>query len=270
MAGHHLGQRHMAGFGLGHGLLEGGRLADPQSHPQAQADQDGAGQERQAPTPGLKILGGQQQAQQQEQAVGGDEPHRRAQLGEHAEPGAPAGRRVLHRQQGRPAPLAAQSEPLAEPEHAQQRRRHPPDHGVGRQKGDQEGRHPHHHQRGHQRGLAPDPVAEMAKERRADRPGEEGHGEGRIALQQLGRVRRLGEEQLREHQRGGGRVDVEVVELHRRADQAGGQHPAGRGAWRGGFGCGHARPSGAPRLRLLCRCGQAAWRPGGFAVRAKG
>ena len=61
--------------------------------------------------------------QQQEQAVGEDKAERRPELREHAEPGAPAVRRVLGRQQRRAAPFAAEPDALAEAQQAQQPRR---------------------------------------------------------------------------------------------------------------------------------------------------
>jgi hypothetical protein len=221
-----LAQRHGRRRLVGDGGGEVGGLGQLQPHPQPHPDQGRAAQERQAPAPGLELVRRQDQAQDQEQAVGGDEADRRAQLREHAEPRAPARRRVLDRQQGRPAPLAAQAEALAEPQQAQQGRGQPAGRGVGGQEGDGQGRAAHQQQRGHQGRLAPHPVAEVAEGHRAERPGQEGHaqaGEGGHLLQ-AGRLGR--EEQLAEHQRGGGGVDVEVVELHRRAHQAGGQHAA--------------------------------------------
>jgi hypothetical protein len=58
-------------------------------------------------------------------------PTGRAKLREHAEAGAPAGRRVLHRQQGGAAPFAAKAEALTEAQDTEQEGRDPAGHGVG-------------------------------------------------------------------------------------------------------------------------------------------
>src|SRR3546814_5945088 len=77
--------------------------------------------EGQPPSPVTELLGRERQAKQQEQAVGRDEAHRRSKLRKHAEAGAPAGRRILHRQKRSPAPFPAQAQALAEAQDAQQR-----------------------------------------------------------------------------------------------------------------------------------------------------
>ena len=166
-------------------------------------------------------LGRQPEAEQQEQPVGGDEARRRAHLRRAAVARAPARRRILDREQRRPAPFAAQPEALAEAQHAQSERRPPARLRIGRQERDQRRRQPHRQQAGDQRRLAPDPVAEMPEDRRAHRPREERdrqRGEARQSAATPGAS--LGEEQLAEHQARRGRVDVEVVELDRRADEA--------------------------------------------------
>ena len=70
-----------------------------------------------------ELLVGQPARQQQEDAAGEEEADRRAELREHAVPGALARRRVLDRQQHRAAPLAAEAEALAEPAQREQQRR---------------------------------------------------------------------------------------------------------------------------------------------------
>ena len=96
---------------------------------------------------------------------------------------------------------------------------------VARQHADQGGREAHHQHRGDQRRLAPDPVAEMAEQHRADGPREEGDAEGQEGVERLRVRRRFREERLPDHQRGGGAVDVEIVEFDRRADEAGEHDP---------------------------------------------
>ena len=64
----------------------------------------------------------------------------------------------------------------------------------------------------------------MAEQRGADRPRDERDGERRQRGQRRGGRIGLREEQRREDEHGRGRVDVEVEELDRGADQAGEQH----------------------------------------------
>ena len=109
------------------------------------------------------------------------------------------------------------------------------------------------------RRLAPDPVAEMAEQERADRPGEEGDAEGQIGVECLGLRRRFGEEHIAEHQRRGRAEDVEIVEFDRRADQAR-QHDladAGAPRVRARRSLDRRQSSGPPPMKpapaLLCR-----------------
>jgi hypothetical protein len=91
---------------------------------------------------------------------------------------------------------------------------------IGRHQPDAEGRHPHDEQRQDQHGLAPDPVAEVTEDDPAERPGGEPDpvgGQGQEGAR--GRVG-LGEEELVEHQGGGGPVEEEVVPLDGGADEA--------------------------------------------------
>ena len=209
---------------------EGRGFEDGEPHPQADADQQDRAGKRQAPAPVEEFAIVEPQPERQEQAIGGDETDRRTQLREHAITAAPAGRGVLHRQQRRAAPFAAQAKALAEAEQAQDCRRGDADGGIGGQEGDGEGGAAHQQQRSDERGFAAQPVAIMAEHQRTDWSGDEGDGEAGEAEQQLqiGIVGR--EEQRPEHQRRGGGVDVEIIEFHRRADEAGGEDAAG-GGW---------------------------------------
>src|SRR3546814_10675330 len=104
------------------GFGEVRRLADLEPHPQPQPDKHRRQQEWNAPAPCGEIGTAQPQAEQQEQAVRGDEADRRAKLRKHAEARFPPGRRILDREQRRPAPLAAEAEPLSEAQYAQDRK----------------------------------------------------------------------------------------------------------------------------------------------------
>ena len=198
-----------------------------EAHIQADHHQRGAEQERNAPAPGAELFVVQAHGQGQEQAVGRQKADRRAELREHAEPGALALGRILGRQQCRAAPFAAQPQALAEAQHTQQDRRPGPDAVVTRQHADQRGAHAHQQQGGDQGRFAPDAVAEVAEQRRAQWAGEEGDAEGEERRQHLRGAGGLREEHRADHQRGGGGVDVEVVELDGGADEARGGHAGG-------------------------------------------
>ncbi len=125
--------------------------------------------------------------QHDEDAGRAEEAERRAELREHAVPALLAARRVLGREQHGAAPFAAEAQALAEPAEREQRRRRDADRGVGRQQADRDGRQAHRQQRRDERRLAPDAVAEVAEQRRADGPREERERERRERLQRRGR-----------------------------------------------------------------------------------
>ena len=190
-------------------------------------DQRRAEQERNAPAPGPELLVVQAHGQAEKQAVGGEKTDGGPQLREHAEPGALAWRSVLGGQQCRAAPFATQAQALAEAQQAQQDRGPGADAVVAWQHADQGGADAHQQQRGHQGRLAPDPVAEVAEQRRAQGAGQERDAEGQECREHLGRAGALGKEHRADHQGGGGGVDIEIVELDGGADEAGRGHPAG-------------------------------------------
>src|SRR3546814_10338431 len=84
---------------LCHGLCKCGRLREFQAHPEAEADEYGAGKEGKAPTPIDELRFAQKCAEQQKQTIGCNEPHWFAKLWKHAEARSPARRGVLNRQQ---------------------------------------------------------------------------------------------------------------------------------------------------------------------------
>ena len=148
-------------------------------------------------------------------------------LREHAEPGALAFGGVLRRQQRCAAPFTAQPQALAEAQHAQQDRRPGPDAVVTRQHADQRGAYAHQQQGGHQGRFAPDAVAEVAEQRRAQRSGKERDTEGEERRQHLRGAGGLRKEHRADHQRCRSGIDVEVVELDGGTDEARGGHPGG-------------------------------------------
>jgi len=130
-------QRHFHWFFLGHCIGEHRRLMQFQARIQAHHHQRSAEDERNAPAPAAKLLVIQAHGQNQEQTVGRQEAYRRAQLREHAEPGALALGSILGRQQGRAAPFSAKAQALAEAQYAQEDRCPGTDAVVARQQADQ-------------------------------------------------------------------------------------------------------------------------------------
>ncbi|MNE28363.1 hypothetical protein D3C80_1218010 [compost metagenome] len=213
---------------LGNGFGEYRALFELEAHIQAHQYQGGAEQERNAPAPFTELLVTEHQGQGQEQAVGSQKADRRAQLREHAEPGALARWCVFGRQQRRAAPFATQAQALAEAQQAKQDRRPHANAVIARQHADGGGGDAHQQQRRHQGRFAADTVAKVAEQCRAQRAGEEGDAEGKKGREHLRGARPGREEHRADHQRGGSGVNVEVVELDGSANEAGGGHPRGR------------------------------------------
>ena len=141
--------------------------------------------------------------------------------GKHAVPGAFAFRRVFDRDQGRSTPFAAKPDPLHEAQSGKRQRRENARACVGRQRADQRRREPHGQHGRDECRFASDAIAEMAEQERADGPREKGEAEGQIGVESLRLGRRFREEHRPEHERRRGAEDIEVVELDRRADEAG-------------------------------------------------
>ncbi|MNV41980.1 hypothetical protein D3C71_1336370 [compost metagenome] len=146
---------------------------------------------------------------------------------EHAEPRALAFRRVLRGQQCRATPFAAQSKALAEAQDAKQDRCPGANAVVSRQHADQRGAHAHQQQRGDQGRLAADTVAEVTEKGRTQGACKEGDAEREKSRKHLGGAGCLRKEHRTDHQRGGGGIDVEVVELDGGTDEARGGHAGG-------------------------------------------
>ena len=159
-------------------------------------------------------------AHQRQDAVGQEQADRHAHLRparvEAAAPVVPG----LQRHQDRTAPLAAEAQPLDEPQRHQHDRRPHPDRRVGRHQADRERGDAHHQQRDDEDVLAAELVAVVAEDHAAEGAGDEPHRVGREGQQGAHERLEAGEEQLVEHQRRGGAVDEEVVPLQRRPDQA--------------------------------------------------
>ncbi|EFQ61478.1 hypothetical protein PFWH6_4780 [Pseudomonas fluorescens WH6] len=236
MLAEQLHQWHFHRFFLGHGIGEHRGFVQLQACIQADHHQCGAEDERDTPAPAAELLVVQAHGQDQEQAVGGQEANRRAQLREHAEPGALALGGVFGGQQRGATPFAAKAQALAKAQHTQQDRGPGPDAVIAGQQADQRGAHAHQQQRSHQCGFATDAVPEVAEQRRAQRPGDKGDAEGQERRQHLRRAGALWEEHRADHQCGGGGVDIKVIELDGGADDARSGNPCGRVGRRGARG----------------------------------
>jgi hypothetical protein len=128
-------------------LPEGGSVLQTQLYVEGHTDQDDAEQERYAPAPRRKRGLSHDRREYEEDAVPEDEPDGNPHLGEAPVEAPLALGSVLRRQQDRPAPLAADGEPLTEAQHEEDYRGGDTDGGVRRQQTDQSGRRAHGQQR---------------------------------------------------------------------------------------------------------------------------
>lgn len=152
------------------GLFEDRAFEDGQADEQADAKQQHAEQEGDAPAPaqkgGLLHRGGEV-----EDTVGEQQADRHAGLHPAGMEAAPALVAVFDRHQHRAAPLAADAEAPGETQQHQQHGqgcRHA-DLLIGRQQADEHGGHAHEHEGGDQHGLATDLVAIVPEDNAAER-----------------------------------------------------------------------------------------------------
>ena len=259
MVGEHLRDRHARDLLRLFQPAERRRFLQLQAHIQPDADQRDAQQERNTPAPGQE-LGFGQVSEHGEYPDGGQVAERVADL-DHRPHHAPASRPgVLHHHQHRAAPFAAEPDPLQKAQRHQQHGGGEPQLGIGRQQSDQCRAQAHDDDGGGQHRLAPDPVAEMAEDGGAERPGQEAHAVG--AETDDGTERRVTgrKEQPVEH---GGRCDgieQEVVPLDRRPQDAGEQDAPHPGRLRAGqFRCiqrydfAHGKPSSREGEQAPCQ-----------------
>ncbi|MNL11146.1 hypothetical protein D3C87_1319690 [compost metagenome] len=233
MVAQHLRERrklHIVRASLGLARLELGRLFQMRADVHAHGADQQPEQERDAPAPGIDLLGAQ--------AVGHQRAHRRAEHEGDALAGLlPAGigaallvRCMFDQERGGAANFAAGREALDQPCHHDQRRGPQADAVVGGGQAD-DGRAERHQQDGQrQRRLAADAVGVDAEHDGAHGPHEEAHAEGGHGQQERGQVVAGGEEQLGDDDREEA-VDGEIEPFQAIAD--------GRGEDRassGGFG----------------------------------
>ena len=201
------------------GLLEDRRLLDREAHPQADDDEHGAEQERDAPAPRVERVVGLDGREQPQHAGGEQVAQRHAGLRPRRPEPAARVLAVLGGHQHRAAPLAADGEALDQAAGQEQDRGADADAGVRREQADREGRDTHQEQRGDEHLLAADPVTEVAEDDAAEGARHEAERVG--AERQHGRGGRLAlrEEQRAEDERRGRAVEEEVVPLDGGADQ---------------------------------------------------
>jgi hypothetical protein len=142
---------------------------------------------------------------------------------------------VLQAHRVRAGLLARGRQALEEPQRDEEDRRGDADGVVARQAPDEERRGAHEQEGEDEDLLAAEAVADVSEDDRADRAGGVADAESGEGEQGPGRGVRGGEEDLAEHEGGGGPVDEEVVVLQ------GGADPGGDGGL----------PGGAPVLRGL-------------------
>ncbi len=219
VAAEQFGQRNASGL-LGDCLEQGG-FSEFESRIQADEHQHGANQKRNAPAPGHELFVAEQQSQQQKQTVGHEKADGGPKLGKHAEQTAAVLGRVFCGEQRRAAPFAAEPQPLADAQNDQQPRSQLADVVITGQQADERGAHAHREQRGDQGGLAAESIAEMSEQKGADRPRQKRDAESGKGVERLRRGRGAGKEHRPDDQRRSNGVNVEVVELDGRADEAG-------------------------------------------------
>src|SRR5882757_274620 len=114
---------------------------------------------------------------------------------------------------------------LHHPHQDEQHRCPDPDLFPGGHQPDQESAHAHQGERDDQHALTAEPIPEVSEDDAADRPEQERHAEGGQRDDRADGLPEAGEEQPREHQRGGAAVEEVVVPLQGGAEKAGERCP---------------------------------------------
>ncbi|MNT52600.1 hypothetical protein D3C72_1896330 [compost metagenome] len=145
---------HFLERGLGLGIvrshfLERRRLIHATPQPQAEDHQSHARNERDAPAPGQEVLGAQEQRDQGNEASAQQRAGRRTHLRKGRVAPTLVLPAVLHRQQHRASPLAADRGALHKAQQHQQQRTPDAPRRIGRQQAHHAGGHAHQDQRGH-------------------------------------------------------------------------------------------------------------------------
>ncbi len=178
---------------------------------------DQADPERDPPSPGEERISRKSCCQDQEHDIAQHHTDRNTELGEAAEEPAAVRRCVLGGQQYGPAPLCSHGQALADSQRHEDGRGKPHDIGVGDET-NQGGCHSHEDHGGNEHRLSAVPVTEMTGEHTTDRTGDESDCDGGKRTHCSDHLAVGGEERRVEHERGGSRVDEEVVPLQGSGD----------------------------------------------------
>jgi hypothetical protein len=130
-------------------------------------------QERQAPAPGVQLLGGEHAVQDRDEERGGEQAGGLAGGHQAGEQAALVVGGVFRQERGGAGVFARGGEALHQAGGEQEHSGPEPDHLVGRQQRDDEGRGRHDEDRQRQRLLPADLIAEVAPDDAADRPHDE-------------------------------------------------------------------------------------------------
>ncbi len=200
-------------------LLKGGRFVDVFADPQAEENEDGAEQERNAPAPGEKLRLIEQGHQRDDEGC-----HQHADghagLGNTAEKAFPLFRGVFVGQQQRAAPFAADTHALNNAQGNQQGRRPQAHHLVGGQQANGHRGAAHQRQGEHQRLLATDAIADMGENDSADGADKKGERKGEPGEDQTNDRVDHRKEDFVKHQRGGGAIEKIIEPFDGAAGQA--------------------------------------------------
>ena len=199
------------------------RLVDAAAQPQPEGDEPDAQQERDPPSPRIELARRQRVGDRSDDSGAGYGAEGRAHLREGSVASALLLRAVLHGQQHRARPFAADRRALREAEHHEQQRTPHAEHRVRRQESHQAGGGAHQQQRRDENESAPAPIAQVAEHEAAERPREIADGVGREGQQRSGERIERREEDAAEHERGEHVVDGEVVPLEGGPDGARGR-----------------------------------------------
>jgi hypothetical protein len=199
---------------------------DTGANPQPDEDEDGAEEERDAPTPGEEILGGEVAAEQGHEPGGQEQSEGIADLNPTGVEGAQLRRCAFDGHERGASPFSADRNALNAAQQDEQCRCQPADRLVGRQTADERGGHAHDRHRPDEHGLAPETVAEVAEDDSAERAEDESDAEGRERRERARSVTVAGEEELAEDQSCDDPVEQEVIPFDDGADKRPGRRTA--------------------------------------------
>ncbi len=196
---------------------EHGRLVQPGAHIDGNRQHHDRQDERQAPAPLAEVLCAHRGLGAQDHDQRQDQPGRRGDLDPAGQQAAAPRLAMLGHIDHRAAVFAAHGQALHHAQGQQQYPRQVARRFIGGQAADQHGRPAHHHHRDQEGVLAPEPVAEIAKQHRAQRPDDEAHRQRAQRRQQRhGRI--VLRKQHLAHEDGQGSIDEKVVPLEQGAE----------------------------------------------------